>query len=90
MQRGIGAGHTREDHRTVANLLYKHYAKGRDLRSLEAIVGREGMVEGDRMMLDFADAFERELVNQGSERRDINASLDAGIALLRRFSLERG
>lgn len=88
MQRGIGAGRTREDHRRIANLLYKHYAKGRDLRRLEAIVGREGMTEGDRVMLDFADAFERELVNQGPARRDINESLDGGIALLRRFSLE--
>jgi V/A-type H+/Na+-transporting ATPase subunit B len=87
MQRGIGAGHTREDHRSVANSLYRNYAKGRDLRRLETIVGREGMIEGDRVMLDFADAFERELVHQGVVRRDINESLDAGIALLRRFSL---
>lgn len=88
MQRGIGAGHTREDHRRTANLLYKHYAKGRDLRRLEAIVGRDGMVESDKVMLDFAEAFERELVNQGTVRRDINETLDTGIALLRRFSLE--
>jgi V/A-type H+-transporting ATPase subunit B len=88
MQRGIGAGRTREDHRTVANLLYKNYAKGRDLRRLEAIVGREGMLEGDRVMLEFADAFERELVHQGTARRDINESLDAGITLMRRFSPE--
>jgi len=87
MQRGIGAGHTREDHRSVANSLYRNYAKGRDLRRLETIVGREGMIEGDRVMLDFADAFERELIHQGAARRDINESLDAGIALLRRFSL---
>ena len=86
MQRGIGKGRTREDHRAVADSLYKQYAKGRDLRRLEAIVGREGMVEKDRSMLDFADAFERELVHQGGERRNINASLDAGIALLRRFN----
>jgi len=87
MQRGIGAGHTRADHRSVADRLYKNYAKGRDLRRLETIVGREGMIEGDRLMLDFADAFERELVNQGPARRDICDSLDAGIALLRRFNL---
>jgi V/A-type H+-transporting ATPase subunit B len=87
MQRGIGAGRTRENHRTVADHLYKNYAKGRDLRRLETIVGREGMIEGDRLMVDFADAFERELVNQGTERRDIGESLDSGIALLRRFNL---
>ncbi len=88
MQRGIGEGHTREDHRKIANLLYKYYAKGRDLRRLEAIVGREGMTEDDRGMLNFADAFEREFVNQGMIRRSINETLDAGINLLKRFSLE--
>jgi V/A-type H+-transporting ATPase subunit B len=87
MQRGIGAGHTREDHRSIADSLYKNYAKGRDLRRLETIVGREGMIEGDRVMLDFADSFERELVHQGGVRRNIFESLDAGIALLGRFSL---
>jgi V/A-type H+-transporting ATPase subunit B len=87
MQRGIGAGHTRDDHHMVADSLYKNYAKGRELRRLETIVGREGMIEGDRLMLDFADTFERELVHQGTLRRDINESLDAGITLLKRFSL---
>ncbi|MDA8340009.1 MAG: V-type ATP synthase subunit B [Nitrospiraceae bacterium] len=87
MQRGIGEGHTREDHRKIANLLYKYYAKGRDLRRLEAIVGREGMTEDDRGMLNFADAFEREFVHQGMIRRSINETLDDGINLLKRFSL---
>jgi len=88
MQRGIGAGHTRDDHRKIADLLYRHYAKGRDLRRLEAIVGRDGMLESDRVMLDFADAFEREFVNQGMTRRDINETLDAGLRLLKKFILE--
>lgn len=88
MQRGIGKGHTREDHRKVSNLLYKYYARGRDLRRLEAIVGKDGMSEKDRLMLDFADLFEREFVNQKPERRNINETLDAGIKLLKRFSLE--
>jgi V/A-type H+-transporting ATPase subunit B len=88
MQRGIGAGRTREDHRSIANLLYRYYAKGRDLRRLEAIIGREGMIAADREMLAFADSFERELINQGTARREIGTSLDAGVALLQRFSLE--
>jgi V/A-type H+-transporting ATPase subunit B len=88
MQSGIGKGHTREDHRRTANLLYKYYAKGRDLRRLEAIVGRDGMAEADRFMLDFADLFEREFVNQGVVRRNIQETLDTGLNLLRRFSLE--
>jgi len=88
MQSGIGKGHTREDHRKTANLLYKYYAKGRDLRRLEAIVGRDGMAEADRFMLDFADSFEKEFVNQGVVRRKIQETLDTGLNLLRRFSLE--
>mgnify|MGYP001135855884 CR=1 FL=1 len=88
MQQGIGPGRTREDHRRVANLLYRHYARGRDLRRLEAIVGRDGMTDRDRHMLDFAEAFERELVHQGDGRRDVVASLDRGAALLGRFGLD--
>ena len=87
MQRGIGEGHTRTDHRNTANLLYAHYAKGRELRRLEAIVGRDGMTEGDKQMLDFADAFEQEFVNQGDERRTVGETLDKGIGLLRRFGV---
>lgn len=88
MQKGIGEGHTRGDHRKIANSLYKYYAKGRDLRRLEAIVGKDGMTDSDKHMLDFADIFEREFVNQGTARRDINETIDRGISILKRFSLE--
>lgn len=87
MQSGIGKDRTREDHRKLANLLYKYYAKGRDLRMLEAIVGRDGMTESDRIMLNFADEFERGFVNQGVLRRSITDTLDSGQSLLTRFSL---
>ena len=85
MQKGIGEGHTRKDHRAVANTLYKYYARGRDLRRLEAIVGREGMTKDDTQMLDFAEAFEREFVHQGDARRMMGETLDIGIALAERF-----
>jgi V/A-type H+-transporting ATPase subunit B len=88
MQRGIGAGHTRDDHRRVSNLLYKYYAKGRDLRKLEAIVGRGGMSVSDRSMLDFAEDFEHGFVHQGRERRSIYETLDKGLELLKRYKLE--
>ncbi|MDH4028219.1 MAG: V-type ATP synthase subunit B, partial [Nitrospirota bacterium] len=87
MQRGIGAKHTREDHRNISNMLYKYYARGRDLRRLEAIIGREGMTKADRNILIFADAFEREFVSQGEARRDISETLDTGLELIKRFSL---
>ena len=88
MQRGIGTGLTRDDHRNVSNLLYKYYAKGRDLRRLAAIVGREGLTEKDRTMLDFTNAFEKEFVNQGMNRRNIFETLDTGINLMKRFKIE--
>ena len=87
MQRGIGKGHTREDHREISDFLYKYYARGRDLRKLEAIVGREGMTKKDIVMLEFADAFEREFIQQERVRRKISETLDGGISLLKNFSL---
>jgi len=86
MQNGIGEGHTRPDHRSVANQLYANYARGRDLRGLEAIVGREGMSDRDKIMLNFADAFEREFVHQQTGRRTIGETLDTGADLLKRFA----
>lgn len=88
MQKGIGEGLTRADHRKVSNHLYKYYAKGRDLRRLEAIVGRDGMTKGDILMLDFADAFERAFVGQGTKRRTVFETLDAGLELMKNFLLE--
>jgi V/A-type H+-transporting ATPase subunit B len=88
MQKGIGEGRTREDHRKIANSLYKYYARGRDMRRLESVVGREGMTEKDRKMLDFASSFEKEFVGQGSVRRTIYETLDAGSDLMKRFALE--
>jgi len=85
MQKGIGERHTRGDHRAVANTLYTYYARGRDLRRLEAIVGREGMTKEDTQMLDFADAFEREFIHQGDARRMMGETLDIGIALAEKF-----
>ena len=87
MQRGIGKGRTRADHRQIANAIYSHYARGRDLRRLESIVGREGMAAADTRLLDFADAFERDIVHQGPERRSIDETLERSRALLGRFEL---
>ncbi|RJQ47043.1 MAG: V-type ATP synthase subunit B [Nitrospiraceae bacterium] len=83
MQRGIGKGKTREDHREISNLLYKYYAGGRELRKLEAIVGRDGMTGQDRKMLDFALTFEQEFVHQSMEKRNIAETLDKGLEILK-------
>jgi V/A-type H+-transporting ATPase subunit B len=87
MQRGIGKAHTRDDHRKISDMLYTYYARGRDLRKLEAIVGREGMSETDRKMLDFADEFEKEFLQQRT-RRNIFETLDTGLRIVKQFNLE--
>ena len=85
MQHGIGKGQTRSDHRDLSNQLYRTYAKGCDLRRLEAVVGRDGMLVEDRKILDFADRFEASFVHQGSKRRSIDETLDTAQALLDDF-----
>jgi len=87
MQKGTGTGRTREDHRNLANQLYKNYAKGRELKKLEAIVGRDGMAEGDQLYLDFATVFENEFIHQGKQARSIYETLDKGLEVLKRFNL---
>ena len=83
---GIGAKQTRADHRDLASRLYRNYAKGCECRRLEAVVGRDGLLEEDRRLLDFAQRFEREIVHQGSARRTIQESLDLGARLLAEFA----
>ena len=87
MQKGIGSGRTREDHRELANQLYKNYAKGRELKKLEAIVGRDGMAESDQHLLDFAAVFENEFIHQAEEPRSIYKTLDTGLKILEKFNL---
>lgn len=86
MNEGIGEGKTREDHKALADQLYAFYAEGRDLRGLVAIVGEEALSDKDKRLLDFAEKFEEEFVQQGKdEDRDIEETLDLGWELLSDF-----
>ena len=87
MQQGIGEDRTRNDHRRITNGLYKFYAKGVNLRKLEAIVGREGVPADDQKLLEFATSFEAQFVNQHHERRTIIDTLEIGISLLDEYKL---
>ena len=83
MDAGIGKGRTREDHKQVSDQLYAAYAEGKDVRGLVAIVGKEALSDRDRKMLEFADRFEQEFIQQGSEEdRGIEATIDIGWKLL--------
>lgn len=87
MQQGIGPGQTRADHRQVADLLYRSYARGRELRKLEAIVGRDGLPEKERVLLDFSTAFEQQFIHQGESRRSVCESLEIGLKLLNEYKV---
>ena len=83
MNQGIGKGHTREDHRGLADQLFSSYATGKDQRALSAIVGEEALSETDRIYLKFADKFESRFVNQGyEEERSIEDTLSIGWEIL--------
>ncbi len=88
MNRGIGAGKTREDHRALADQLYASYAQGRGLRRLEAILGEAALSALDREYLALADAFEREYVGQGGANRSLEHTLALGWRLLSRLPRE--
>ncbi len=85
MQYGIGKNQTCSDHRDVANHLYRTYAKGCDLRRLEAVVGRDGMLQEDRILLDFADRFEADFIHQDKQRRSIDDTMNIARKLLQEF-----
>jgi len=85
MNLGIGRGHTREDHRPLADQLYAFYARGREVRRMQAIVGAEGLGAEERTFLAFADRFEAELVHQGGARRTLDETLALGWRLLSAF-----
>ncbi len=90
MNLGIGAKHTREDHKKVSDQLYAAYAEGNDLRGLVAIVGKDALSERDRMFLEFADMFENRFVKQRyDEDRTIEGTLNLGWDLLSSLPVEQ-
>jgi V/A-type H+-transporting ATPase subunit B len=82
MKDGTGKDFTHVDHPGLANQLYAAYARAVHMRVLASVVGREGLAESDRQFLDFADRFERELVNQQGAR-SLEESMAIGWQLLR-------
>ena len=64
--------------------LLRNYAKGCDLRNLEAIVGRDGLSKEDQRFLDYAEQFESTFIHQKrGQRRLVSESLDIGQRLNR-------
>ncbi len=88
MNLGIGKDRTREDHRAWADQLYAFYARGRDVRRMQAIVGEAGLSDEERAFLRFAQRFETELVHQGEKQRTLTETLAVGWHLLSEFPPE--
>jgi V/A-type H+-transporting ATPase subunit B len=82
MNNGIGEGQTRKDHKNVSDQLQAAYANGLDLRRLVAITGEDALSENDKLYLKFAGEFEQHFINQGSEDRGIEESLDIAWSVL--------
>jgi V/A-type H+-transporting ATPase subunit B len=82
MNAGIGKGKTLPEHREWADQLYAAYTRGREARTMAAIVGDAGLSPGDRRALAFAERFETEFVGQATARRRIAETMDVGWRLL--------
>ncbi|MDH5462181.1 MAG: V-type ATP synthase subunit B [Candidatus Bathyarchaeota archaeon] len=83
MDKGIGVGKTRADHKQLSDQLYYAYAEGKIIRETALVSGEAALTEVEKLYLQFADRFEREFVTQGSdEDRDIEKTLDVGWELL--------
>ena len=68
--KGIGPDRTRKDHAATMNQLFAAYARGKDARELMIILGEAALTDMDKKYAEFAEAFEREYVSQGSVGTD--------------------
>ncbi|MHB8780091.1 MAG: V-type ATP synthase subunit B [Candidatus Geothermincolia bacterium] len=83
-EKGIGEGLTREDHSGLSNQLFSAYARGKEVKELQVILGEAALSPEDRQYSAFTDAFEDRFVRQGEgEERGITRTLDIGWELLR-------
>lgn len=91
--KGIGEGKTRADHSGTMNQLFSAYARGKDCKELMVILGEAALTDIDKLYAEFADAFEKEYVSQGSETdRSVEETLDIGwklLSILPRSELKR-
>lgn len=83
MDKGIGKGKTREDHKQLSDQLYYAYAEGKVIRETALVSGEAALTDVEKLYLQFADRFEKEFITQGKEEnRDIETTLDVGWELL--------
>lgn len=81
--KGIGNDKTREDHADTMNQLFAAYARGKEAKDLQTVLGEQALSETDRIYAKFAEKFEEEYVSQGfNENRSIDDTLNIGWRLL--------
>ena len=81
--KGIGKGKTREDHADVMNQLYAAYARGKNAQELAVVLGEAALSPMDVRYVRFAEAFEKEYIQQGEdEDRSIERTMEIGWQLL--------
>jgi V/A-type H+/Na+-transporting ATPase subunit B len=77
MRKGAGPGRTRADHLDLAAQVLAALARARRVRELADLVGADALSETDRRYLDYEEAVERGLLDQGrSEDRSMDRTLD--------------
>ena len=83
MDKGIGTGKTREDHKQLSDQLYYAYAEGKVIRETALVSGEAALTDVEKLYLQLADRFEKEFITQGiEENRDIEKTLDVGWEIL--------
>jgi V/A-type H+-transporting ATPase subunit B len=91
--KGIGEGKTRADHANVMNQLYSAYARGKNAQELAVVLGESALSAMDVRYVRFAEAFEKEYIQQGeNEDRSIERTLEIGwnlLSMLPRSELKR-
>lgn len=89
MKSAIGPSRTREDHGDVSSQLYAKYAMGKDALAMRSVVGEESLSVEDKLVIEFAERFEQEFIQQGkNELRTVEESLNLAWSLLRIFPKE--
>ncbi|OHD55836.1 MAG: V-type ATP synthase subunit B [Spirochaetes bacterium GWF1_51_8] len=77
--KGIGKNRTREDHADLANQLFAAYARGKEAKELEAILGEGALTPVDLKFSHFVDRYEGEFVRQADhDDRVIEKTLEIG------------
>ena len=87
--KGIGKNKTREDHADFSNQLFAAYARGKEAKELEAILGEGALTLDDQKFATFVEGYERKFVAQGEteNRKIIEDTMNIGYELMAELPL---